>query len=82
MCRRFSARARSYMLTYKHIALSDLSEAGEGLGATETNITPREEGAPSMQEIEKIRKKFKVHRDANTIDAAFIEQVMREIILL
>jgi hypothetical protein len=65
MCRRFSGKARGYMLGYRHQAL----EAEEG----------REE-VKSFERNEKIQKIYRSHRDALTFDGDFISKVMRECI--
>jgi len=60
--RRFSARARRYMLTYM---LLDSPESLEGHGL-------------SYHEIEQYVKKMKVHRNTADQESAFIAQVWRE----
>ncbi len=67
MCRRFSAKARGYMLGYHHQAL----ETEDG----------REE-VKSFERNEKIHKIYRSHRDALSFDGEFISRVMRECITI
>jgi hypothetical protein len=60
MCRKFSRRARRYMLTYHHYTLE-----GDG-------------HAMGFQNIEKLCKAYKSHRDANIFDGKYILQTLRE----
>jgi hypothetical protein len=65
MCRRFSGKARGYILGYHHQALG----ANDG----------REE-VKSFEQNENIQKIYRPHRDALTFSGEFISQVMRECI--
>jgi len=62
MCRKFSRKARGYMLGYRHKQLQK-EEVGEDI-------------KESYEYNEKIHKMYRGHRDANCIDGAFIERVM------
>ena len=67
MCRRFSGKARGYMLTYTHKQITDeeLTHSDSKMDWTyETN--------------EKIHKLYRSHRDMNAIDGVYIEKVIRE----
>ena len=63
MCRRFSRKARGYMLVYNHKAIKD-----ETAGVEKKNVL--------YAYNEKIHKMYCGHRDANCINSAFIEKVM------
>ena len=73
MARRFSAKAQRYMMVYHHqmkeIVLSEAS--GDIVNDGEK---------PSFCQNELLHKKYKSHRDASTMDGAFIERVMQECI--
>jgi len=66
MCRRFSRKARGYMLGYRH---QQLQREEEG----EDTFSDAKE---TYEYNEKIHKMYRGHRDANCIDGAFIERVM------
>ena len=63
MVRKFSRRARRYMLTYSHAQLKHIDKIGE-----------REW---SFQQNERIFKLCSSHRDANSFDGKFIEDVLK-----
>ena len=64
MVRKFSRRARRYMLTYSHAQLKHIDKIGE-----------REW---SFQQNERIFKLYSSHRDANSFDGKFIEDVLKK----
>ena len=76
MCRRFSAKARRYMVGYYH-------------QWKEETVSPIAQGPAhimddksSLIKNERIQKMYKSHRDTNCTDGAFIESVMSECIRL
>ena len=71
-CRRFSSRARKYMLTYSHKYLKGKA-VNAGDGEDEAN---RMEW--SLELNEKIRKQYSSHRDVNIIDGKFLQTVILE----
>ena len=74
MCRKFSGKARGYMVAYMHKKLV-LEEASD---------EKREEVVSMMSSYamnEKIHKIYRSHRDANTFDAGFIERTIKECII-
>ena len=76
MCRRFSAKARGYMLAYHHKAL----EKSNAKCKSESDTI--ELKFSSFEYNEKIYKIYRSHRNANSIDGAFIEQVIYECITI
>ena len=72
MCRRFSHKARRYMLGYYHqMKVTEMGEEDTSIDVTSSYI-----------KNEVIHKKYRSHRDANTTDGAFIERVMRECLMI
>ena len=67
MARKFSRKARSYMLAYMHQKIEK-----------ENNLRDNNN---SFYEIEKLQKCYRGHRDANCFDGRFIEEVMKQSIL-
>ena len=67
--RRFSAKARRYMLIYHHHRLS-----------SNKIIEVSEDSQWSHEKIEKMNKVYRSHRDVNVIDGIFIEQVQQDCI--
>ena len=64
MARKFSRKARSYMLVYQHLRkMKELN--GDNIDVTHVDI-------------EKLQKVYRGHRDANCIDGQFIMEVMKE----
>jgi len=68
MSRRFSRKARTYMLGYHH-------QRTEGNGDVSVKVES------SFEYNEKIHKLYKSHQDCSTADYAFISQVIKECIM-
>ena len=64
--RRFSAKARRYMMVYQHLRISNKQKIDD----TEW----------SFDKIEKMNKVYRSHRDVNIIDGVFINEVIRDCI--
>ena len=64
MSRKFSRKARSYMLVYLHMKMKKQNDGNT------IDI--------SYEDIEKLQKTYRSHRDANCIDGKFITQVMKQ----
>ena len=62
--RRFSGKARRYMMIYHHLRLSNKQKADDAQW--------------SYEKIEKVNEIYRSHRDVNTIDAVFIDKVIRD----
>ena len=60
----FLRKARSYMLVYLHIKMKKMNNTDE------IDI--------SYEDIEKLQKTYRGHRDANCIDGKFITDVMNQ----
>ena len=69
MCQKFSSKARSYMLTYKHLSML------ESEGKTNDNSC-------CLEINEKVYKSYRSHRDTNIIEGLFIQKVMKECITI
>ena len=67
MCRRFSGKARGYMLTHTHKQIAD-----EELTHTDSKMDW------TYETNEKIHKLYRSHRGMNAIDGVYIEKVIRE----
>ena len=80
-CRRFSAKARGYMLGYYHQnkekKVSEMNQKNKNREG-DTIIVKTE---TSYQYNEKIHKIYRSHRDANCTDWAFISEVIKECII-
>ena len=79
MTQKFSQKARGYVCAHEEIKLMT-EEKKKGLA--DNNEIGECEYKLSHEEMEKIRKKYKTHRDANCTDCKFIEKVMRECIVI
>ena len=81
MCRRFSAKARGYMLGYYHQnkekKVSELNQQNENQEGDAIIVKTE----TSYQYNEKIHKTYRSHRDANCTDWAFISEVIKECII-
>ena len=66
--RRFSAKARRYMLIYHHLCL--------------LNSKTIEDSQRLHEKIEKMNNVYRSHRDMNTIDGVFITEVIRDYICI
>ena len=76
MCRKFSGKARGYMLAYHHKALEKVNaKCKSESDAIDLKFS-------SFDYNEKIHKIYRSHRDANSIDCAFIERVIYECITI
>ena len=73
MARRFSAKARRYMMVYHH-------QMKEIVLLEASGVILNDGEKLSFCQNELLHKKYKSHRDASTMDGAFIERVMRECI--
>ena len=71
-CRRFSSRARKYMLTYSHKYLK-----GKAVNAGDVEDEAKKMEW-SLELNEKIRKQYSSHRDVNIIDGKFLQTVILE----
>ena len=90
MCRRFSGKARNYMLGYKHQLMENKKKAenvrdtnGIKIEQSEPlDIKPiiKKERITSYDNNERIHKQYSSHRDANCVDWKFIQIVMHECI--
>ena len=77
MCRRFSRKARRYMVGYLHQMLENNTlDVDDGVVAASGVFFSKS----SHIKNEVLHKVYASHRDANTTDGAFIERVMRECI--
>ena len=71
MCRKFSGKARGYMLGYFH----------QKVMIDEASDQEKEEVVSAMSSFgfnENIQKIYRSHRDAGTFDAGFIDRIIRE----
>ena len=76
MCRRFSAKANGYMLAYHHKALEKSNEKCKSESDT---IRLK---FSLFEYNKKIHKNYRSHHDTNSINGAFIEQVVYECITI
>ena len=75
MCRKFSGKARGYMVAYMH----------KKLMVEEASDEKKQEVVSMMSSFEfneNIQKVYRSHRDACTFDAGFIERTIKECIVI
>lgn len=79
MCRKFLHKACSYMCAYQEIVLVKKEKEEEIVSNNEIMVV---EQKLSHTKIEKIRRKYKMHRDSNCRDCKFIELKMKKCIVI
>lgn len=86
MTRHFVGKARSYMLAYKHMMMENepkkVSTSRKDSEKKELKEKVRIKIEKSFEYTEKICKTYRLHCDANVTHGSFIEQVMKESIMV